>query len=585
MSIQREDTTSDLSRRSLLAATGGSLALTAGCVSRARSLINRDGAEQVDLTVKTVPADTDPVANALGHHLAVNLQAVGIDATLQPTDEIELLRDVLINQDFELYVLARPFAGDPDALRPFAHSQFDKEPGWQNPFGFTNFSLDQLLEKQVQQAPYRRRTTIDDIQHSLAEEQPAIPIAVADRIRAVRSDRVDEGEVNLGGPVGYLTLSPTDGEELDELRVAVADDRMTQNLNPVAVEFRTRGTYTGLLYDPLARRFDDGLQPWLAESWEWNGGSEGLTATVSLRGGVEWHDGTPLTADDVAFSYRFFNDTAMGDTDMQVPAPQFRGRTSLVESAEAESVRTVRLTFGNVHEAVAERVLTVPILPQHVWMERTGEVEIGGITLQEGTTEALIWENSDPVGSGPLRLVERQSLRRLVFERVEDHFSAEIVGAPDYERLIVEVVPSAESAVSLLSNGESDLTGTPLPPGVVPDAARNDDVKLAVSEADVLYHVGCNVRRPPLHNPHFRRAMARLIDKETLVEETFRGYAAPAASLLSGTEWLPVALEWDGEDPEVPFFGDDGVLDETAARETFREIGYEYGSGGKLLTR
>ena len=559
--------------------------MTAGCVSRARSLINRDRAEQVELEVKTVPADTDPVATAIGHHLIENLQGVGIDAQLQPMDESELLRDVLVNQDFELYVLSRSFTDDPDILRPFLHSRFGEEPGWQNPFGFTDLSLDELLEAQVKQAHQRRRMTVDDIQTSVAKEQPVIPVATADRIRAVHTDRIEEGQTKLDGPVGYLTLSPAPGHGGDEVWVAVTDDRMTQNLNPLAIEFRTGGIYTGLLYDPLARHIDGDLQPWLAESWEWSRERDGLTATVSLREGVQWHDGISLTATDVSFSYRFFDDTAMGETDIQVPAPQFRGRSSLVESVEAVDTRTVKFTMGNVNESVARRMLTVPVLPKHIWEERGVEVEVGGVTLQEGTTEALVWENPEPVGSGPLRLVERQSLRRLVFERVEDHFSADIVGRPSYERLVVEVVPSAEAAISLLSSGEADLTGTALPPGAVPEAARSDGIQLAVNETETLYHIGCNVQEPPLHNPHFRRMVGRLIDKETLVETALRGYAKPASSILSGTQWLAFDLEWAGQDPEVPFFGNEGELDEDAARNAFREIGYEYGSGGELLTR
>ena len=587
MSVPGGETASDLSRRSLLAAAGGSLALTAGCVSRARSLINRDRAEQIELTVKTVPADVDPAATAIAHRLIENLQVVGIDAHLEPMDESELLRDVLVNRDFELYVLDRSFTGDPDVLRPLFHSRFDEEPGWQNPFGFTNLQLDELLEEQVEQARERRRTTIDDIQTSLAREQPVIPVATADRIRVVHTDRIEEGEIELGSPLGYLTLSPADEVEdgIEEVRVAVTDDRMTQNLNPLAIEFRTDGTYTGLLYDPLARHVDGELRPWLAESWEWSRENEGLTATITLREGVEWHDGSQVAATDVAFSYRFYDNTALGETETQVPAPQFRGRSSLVESTEVVDLRTVELTLGDVHESVARRVLTVPVLPQHVWEERAEEVEVGGVTLQAGTTEALVWENPEPVGSGPLRLVERQSLQRLVFERVENHFSADIIGEPAYERLIVQVVPSAETAVSLLSNGEADLTGTPLPPSVVPEAARNDGIQLAVNETETLYHVGCNVQVPPLHNPHFRRVVARLLDKEALVETTFRGYADPATSILSGTEWFASGLEWNGQDPEVPFLGDEDEIDEAAAREAFREIGYEYGSDGELLTR
>jgi len=74
-----------------------------------------------------------------------------------------------------------------------------------------------------------------------------------------------------------------------------------------------------------------------------------------------------VTAEDVAFTYEFLQDTSLGTTESPVPTPTFRGRVSAVETATAIDETTVRLTLDGVNDAVGMRALQVPILPKHVW--------------------------------------------------------------------------------------------------------------------------------------------------------------------------------------------------------------------------
>lgn len=553
----------------------------------------------MSLTVKTVPAETDPSATAIGRHLVANLLEAGVDAELVPMDESGLLRDVLVNHDFDLYVTRHPGMPDPDALRPLVHSQFSTEPGWQNPFGYADLDVDELLDEQRNTAGPERRRIVSTLQEKLARTQPVTPVVAAEKVRALRTDRIGTGPFGLDGALGHLSLGGAGEEPPETVRVIRTDGRVTKNLNPLSVEFRARGTLTGLLYDPLGRRVRDGVQPWLAERWEWTDTHDGATVSVRLREAVEWHDGRRVDAEDVAFTYRFLTDTALGDTAVPVAAPRFRGRTSLVASVEVVDARTCRLHVDGVDPVVAERALTVPILPAHVWRERSEEADLAGLDLYERTTEALVWTNPEPVGSGPLRFVERTPGERLVLERVDDHFA---VGVPDdvdgdtprlaaasetplvpYRYLNVRVAPSSSAALELLSAGDADLLSTRLQPTLVPRATRLDDVGLIASRDRTVYHVGFNVRRQPLNNARFRRTVARLIDKDYLATSAFRGFATPATSLLASTDWLPSSLAWDGEDPEVPFLGDGGDVDPAAVERAFRENGFDYRENGDLV--
>lgn len=580
-------------RRALLAgAASVAAASSAGCVRRVRSLANRNASEQVSLDVKTVPADVDPQAVHIARIVANHLGEVGVDASVTPMDEQELLRDILINNEFDMYVAQHPGYDDPDFLRSLLHSRYIEETGWQNPFNYSDLDVDELLDAQRRASGYERHETLSELQEKIAQQQPFTTIVFPDDVWGARTDRfVGWNWYGLANPLGYLALEPA-SDDARRLDVVVTDARLTKNLNPLASEFRNRGTFTELLYDSLARRYGGDLKPWLAEDWEWthDEGDDRPTARVDLRENATWHDGEPVTASDVAFTYRFLADTSLGREDGPVPAPMFRGRVSLVDGVEPLDDRTVEVTFVHSDPGVADRALTVPILPERVWREKSADAEVAGIDLGDRATEAVVWDNPEPVGSGPLRFVEKEAGEQVVFARFDDHF---IHGDGDderppfevgFQRLVLRVVPSDSSAVELLATEQADATASAVAPSTVPEIARRSDLNLVAETSRSFYHLGFNIQRPPLGNPRFRRNVARLLDKGAIASEVFDGHAIPAASPLAVTDWEAPALSWRDEDPVLPFFGSDGELDAASARAAFRDAGYRY-DGDTLLNR
>jgi len=351
---------------------------------------------------------------------------VGIDARISTLGHTDLRRKVLINHNFDVYVgqfqEAEPF--DPDAMYAFTHSQFVAESGWQNPFGFTDINgVDELLATQRRADGDERREAVAELQRTLGELQPFTVVAFPDPLIAVREDRFENWTnhqpLSVGGLLGLERSAAADGDadgsgteageeppaatatrppvatkppvametaggnettdglidnnpltddddgadDAATLRLVTTDERITQNWNPIAAEYRRYGTFTSLLYDRLVLVDDGEVIPWLAADWEQVDDS-GIE--VSLRE-ADWHDGEPVTAEDVAFTYEFLQDTSMGTTESPVPTPTFRGRVSAVETATAIDEMTVRLTLDDVNDAVGVRALQVPILPKHVW--------------------------------------------------------------------------------------------------------------------------------------------------------------------------------------------------------------------------
>lgn len=628
----------------------GVTALSGGCVRRLRTVAGWRSANQVSLDIKTVPADADPYALRIARQVAAWFRAAGIDAQVTPMASEELLRQVLVQNDFEMFVARLPDQfHEPDGLYSLLHSRFADAPGWQNPFGYANLDVDDLLETQRTTTGEERREAVYELQRSIARTQPFTLLAFPDDIRAARTDNYRNWRTaNLDSPLGYLSLARSDGDaatptadpstpgradgtvrvtpnanssstatsptptltptatptqtdsttganEARTLRTATTDKRATENLNPLSVEYRRDGLITGLLYDSLGVETGDGVEGWLAESWAFSGGGNAPSASVRLRPDLTWHDGESLTAEDVAFTHRLLADTSMetGTTtedegDTRIPAPRFQGRNSLVADVRATGTHTVEFDFVECEPKLATRAFTVPVLPKHIWKERTSRASVSGIEIGPAT-EAIVTNNIPPVGSGPFAFAQNTPRESLVLERFDEHFLFEAsteagfpAQPPEFERLSVQVVGSDMTAVEMVADADADVTGTTVGASTVPRIGRAPDLELLVGRSETPFILGHNAGRPPMTNPRFRNTLARLVDQSFLVDDVFGGYARPAMSPLAGTEWLPEDLRWDGENSVTPFFGNDGELNVDRAKEAFRDAGYQY-SDGKLL--
>lgn len=570
------------SRRAFLAGTTGALASTSGCVGDVRNLVGRERTGQLSLTISTVPAGDDPYAIRIANRLADNLEQSGIETIVDPMSPDVLLREVLINHNFDLYVARYPSQNDPDELRSMLYSAYGEEAGWQNPFGFSDLETDEWADEQRQLEGDERTEIAKQLQRRIVQEQPFTVVGFPDRIDAVRSDRFDGWpRGGIADPTDFFRLERVG--ETDTLALLLRNDRITRNRNPIAVEHRDQGDLTGLLYESLVRDLDGSEEPipWLARSITWEN-QDPLEATVQLRR-TPWHDGEWVTARDVAFTYEFLRDTSLGGFDTPVPTPWRRGRTSIVTSVTVHSDGQFRIEFDTPNPMVAYRALSVPILPAHIWRGRADSAEIAGVDLIGQTTEALVNSNADAIGSGPFQIEDVVADESLSLVTFDDHFlfsgddeelPPQIKGSPSFERVDFTVVPSHDAAVELLVNDEADASADGLQASVVPRLVRNPDVSLTIRQADPFYHIGYNCRRSPMTDTRFRRAVARHIDRERTMAESLGGYGFPAEIPLKG-RWAPEDLEWDGE-PTLPFFGDEGELDVEQSRESFREAGYQY---------
>ncbi|MEA1931616.1 MAG: ABC transporter substrate-binding protein [Euryarchaeota archaeon] len=648
------DTASSLSRRAVLAGAAASAAASAGCVGPLQNVADDGEQSQLTLEIKALPVDSDPYGIRIAQRLRSNLEAAGINVRLRLVSIGQFTEQVLLNHDFDIYVGQAPFRlpPDPDALYPLFESTYTADIGWQNPFGFTNLTCDDLLAAQRSQAGDDRQQTVTTLQETLARNQPMSPLVVPERLTGVRTDRFtgwdpDDRAAARGGPTrphNLLLLERADDAPAEDrtLRLATANDRLTSNRNPISAAYRQEGTLLDLVYDSIALQHGSEYVPWLARELTWLDGDGPPEVEIELREDLLWHDGEQLSAYDVGFTYAFLQDTSLGAASRAIPTERFRGPVSLVEDITVENGHRLRLTFTDTTRPVARRALTVPILPAHIWRDRTRLT--GGSNRASRTTLALTSANSGAIGSGPLRF-ETAGDSTVEFSVFDQHFlwpqvtsgggsanetepetdwwssildgqdgdsNEEPVtngtatpsdqdvptvtdgaqppepygGVPPFDTVTVEAV-STTAVVGLVEAGNADATVGPVDTGVTTVAENSAEIELIESQPNAFYHLGFNTRREPLRNPNVRQFVAQLLDKQALVEESFDGYGTPAASPLAGTDWLAESLQWDAEtdtDPIVPFLGTDGELSVEDAREQLRELGYQYNSDNELVS-
>ena len=428
--MTHSDTSASLSRRAVLAATA-STAATAGCVGHLQTIGDDSDRSQLSLEIKALPVDSDPHGIWIAQELRSNLEAVGIDVRLRLVSTDQFTEQVLLSQNFDIYVGQAPFSlpPDPDSLSPLFGSDYSAAVGWQNPFGFSDSTCDDLLAAQRSETGSERQATVTALQENLAETLPLSPLVSPTRLTGVRTDRFtgwdpDDRDPARGGPTrphNLLLLDRADDapDDATTLRLATANDRLTSNRNPIAAAYRQEGTLLDLVYDSIALQDGSEYMPWLARELTWVDDGGPPEVVVELREDLTWHDGEQLSAFDVVFTYEFLQDTSLGAARQPIPAERCGGLASLVEDVTIENARRLRLTFGDTTRSVAQRALTVPILPREIWSDRTGVVR--GSTRRGRTTRAHTTANSAAIGSGPLQF-ETAGDSSIEFSVFDDHF-------------------------------------------------------------------------------------------------------------------------------------------------------------------
>jgi peptide/nickel transport system substrate-binding protein len=328
--------------------------------------------------------------------------------------------------------------------------------------------------------------------------------------------------------------------------VRVALNGYENNLTPFTITFATGrpDDLMMMIYDSLFwSQVSEDPEPWLAESA--TPSNDFRTWTVTLRSGVRWHDGRPLTAEDVKFTFDYFEEVAPPGrwTHHVTDEPPY-------ERGEVVDDRTVRLHFAR--PAPTFPILPgadLPILPKHIWE---------GVENPRTATDML------PIGSGPYQLTEIVPDQRYRFEANEDYFK----GTPLVDVIEMPIVTDANAAFQALQTGQVDYVARDVPPAVVERFEASDDIEVVRGTDFESAELQFNTRRPGLDDPRVRKAMSLAIDYDALVEQVLQGDGQPGRD-----SWVHPRSPWAMPDGGHEF-------DPQRAEQLLDEAGYRPGSDG-----
>ena len=323
---------------------------------------------------------------------------------------------------------------------------------------------------------------------------------------------------------------PVDGGELAIVRPPASVD----DFNPASfrMDYQVAISYLDLLVRPDARTLAP--SPGLAESWQVS--DDGLIVRYTLREGVSWHDGSPLTAADVAFSL----DVHAHDLD-SASANAFVAFVG----AEALDDRTVVVTLSANDPTWLFNASSVPIL-QRAQYGDAWDAQPEGLRTLAG----FDWQASPPQGTGPW-IVEDWSESGVRLRRNDAYWD----GTPWFEWLNIQWQAGQANRVEMWANGETDVLW-PLEPGSLPDLRRRSGRLYAADAPSVMFAAfNFDHRYSPIptvfNDVRVRQALSLAVDRGAIADAVHGGFAEAFAAGTVSQPWAHDAeIRSPDPDPE-----------------------------------
>ena len=537
--------------RSMLRTTAMAVALTAAGAMLGASVAAADPIRRIDLISR--PQAAQPAEFQFVQLIAQEWRRLGLDVNVRVMPWEQMSDIVWFNRDTwdttAWQMVGRPERSDPDEIIFNLFHTTTADRGF-NFIGYNNPDYDAVVEAQrVELDPDARRALVREAQSILAADQPKMMLAHPQSTFAFNASVwnpesvVEQGGIGIRNTWTFISLEPS-GEQRD---IILNSSDNVQAINPLYISGGVDSWITELLWDRLLRIGPDGLPtPWAAESYEW---IDDTTITVTLREGMTWHDGEPVTPEDVKFS---FEAAGSGEAPMYGP---------FVTNIAAIDIDGMDITFTLTQPSapfLTASLAKINLIPKHVW-----EPILADLAGSDDNAESI--QEDVPIGSGPFRFQRWAVNEEIVLGANEDHFSA-----PAADRWILRIVPNVEAALGMLRSGEINfLADFPGDPTVLNELAASDPNIEAVSTVDIGFrYVAFNHRRPPFDDPAFRKALSSAVDRRLIVGAAFRGFAVPSSSVVS-----PALEFWHNEDTVLAETGLD------AARAILEEAGYRLVDG------
>jgi peptide/nickel transport system substrate-binding protein len=354
---------------------------------------------------------------------------------------------------------------------------------------------------------------------------------------------------SASSPVVESTPNPVTGGSFTE---ALVGDIM--RLNPALDRFNQPDRDVDRLIFSSLLKFDSRGLPVGDLAANWAVSSDGTRYVINLRENAVWHDGTPLTSQDVLYTVSLMQSTS------SLVAEDLRTFWQLVQ-VEALSDLSLEFSLPNSFAPFLD-YLTFQILPSHL---------LGNLSLDELVDHPF---NLAPIGSGPYRFREFQLTDGKIDGVSLDSFEYYYFGRPYIDEINFKLYPDAHAALQAYLSDEVDAV------------ARIDhaDLETALNQPGLDIHSSRlprltmvflntqNLTQPLLQSADFRKALMAATNRQAIMDEVFSSQAVPALGPITPGNWA----FYDGLEPYR--------YDVDLARQLLAGAGYSWSEAGQLMT-
>ena len=280
-----------------------------------------------------------------------------------------------------------------------------------------------------------------------------------------------------------------------------------RNFNPFLSNDAVRWPTHAGIYEPLLihNAINGETLPWLATAWEFS--ADALTLTYTIREGVQWSDGTPFTASDVAFTHNTLKDND-ALTGMSGGA---KAVLNFVTSIEATSPTSVVFTFSQPYSPGLWDIGEQSIAPEHIFS-----------TVDDIAT----FTNEEPVATGPLTEIAVFESQYWELHKNPNYWQE---GKPYIEGMRFPAYTSNDAANLATLNGENDWTANFIPDVEQTFVSKNPEhfnYWFPNTGEDVMLYL--QTTKAPFDDPNVRKAISMAINREQIAEIPMYGYTKPA---------------------------------------------------------
>ncbi len=313
--------------------------------------------------------------------------------------------------------------------------------------------------------------------------------------------------------------------------------------------------------------YDLSTVPWLATGWDFDEAT--LTVDVDLREGVLFHDGTEMTADDVVYSYLMVREgTTYSDRIVQAFDQDADGVVSLTEFDEGVQKTgdySVRFVMAEPYGQFFSSTLSVPIVPKAIWDD-----PLNGFTDSEDKVIVTVSDELMTIGTGAWQYDSGVANSHRIIKTFDDYWGKDYVspaGMPAFpvvlDSVYYKIYTSIDTAILALQGGDVDYIAWAVTAGRVPSLQSDPNIQLEYMSDSGYFYLAFNMKKEPMNNLTFRKAVSHLIDKDQIVDVYMGGFGQAGSAAVP-----PFFGEW--HNPAVTKY----AFDVDVANDLLDDAGY-----------